>query len=211
MSIHDFDNAMARAAGRPRFLAGPESALETDTVRLSANFAAIEAEIDAPAPGFLARVLVRLGVGEGTVPLVTATPALRRSFVVSVLIAVLFALPALSLAGLPPFSGFVAKLALVDAGVASGAWVIVTVSLVGSILTLLSMTKIWLGAFWGETTAPAVPASSTRSVTIMQSAAGIAVAGTIAVAVVAGPLWNVSERIAADLLDRAPYITAVLG
>ena len=33
-------------------------------------------------------------------------------------IAVLFALPALSLAGLPPFSGFVAKLALVDAGIA---------------------------------------------------------------------------------------------
>ncbi len=126
-------------------------------------------------------------------------------------IAVLFALPALSLAGLPPFSGFVAKLALVDAGMASGAWVIVTVSLVGSILTLLSMTKIWLGAFWGEITAPAVPASSRRSVTIMQSAAGIAVAGTIAVAIVAGPLWNVSERIATDLLDRAPYITAVRG
>ena len=126
-------------------------------------------------------------------------------------IAVLFALPALSLAGLPPFSGFVAKLALVDAGMASGAWVIVTVSLVGSILTLLSMTKIWLGAFWGEITAPAVPASSRRSVTIMQSAAGIAVAGTIAVAIVAGPLWTVSERIATDLLDRAPYITAVRG
>ena len=33
-------------------------------------------------------------------------------------IAVLFALPALSLAGLPPFSGFVAKLSLVDAGIA---------------------------------------------------------------------------------------------
>jgi len=56
-----------------------------------------------------------------------------------------------------------------------------------------------------------VPASSRRSVTIMQSAAGIAVAGTIAVAIVAGPLWNVSERIATDLLDRAPYITAVRG
>jgi len=126
-------------------------------------------------------------------------------------IAVLFALPALSLAGLPPFSGFVAKLALVDAGIASGAWVIVTVSLVGSILTLLSMTKIWLGAFWGEVTAPAVPASSRRSVTIMQSSAAIAVAGTIAIAIVAGPLWDMSERIATDLLDRTPYITAVLG
>jgi multicomponent Na+:H+ antiporter subunit D len=126
-------------------------------------------------------------------------------------IAVLFALPALSLAGLPPFSGFFAKLALVDAGMASGAYVIVAVSLVGSILTLLSMTKIWLGAFWGEITASAVPASSRRSVAIMQTAAGIAVAGTIVVAVAAGPLWRMSEQSAGDLLERTPYITAVLG
>jgi len=98
MSIHEFDAAMARAAGRPRFLAGsgadgstPDAVL---TERLALNFAAIEAELDAPAPGVLARILIRLGVGEGTVPLVTATPALRRSFVVSVLVAVLFALSA---------------------------------------------------------------------------------------------------------------------
>jgi multicomponent Na+:H+ antiporter subunit D len=126
-------------------------------------------------------------------------------------IAVLFALPALSLAGLPPFSGFIAKLALVDAGIASGAYVIVAVSLVGSVLTLLSMTKIWLGAFWGEVTPSAVPASSHRSVTIMQTAAGIAVAGTIAVALAAGPLWRMSEEAAGDLLERSPYISAVLG
>ena len=126
-------------------------------------------------------------------------------------IAVLFALPALSLAGLPPFSGFVAKLALVDAGIASGAYVIVAVSLVGSILTLLSMTKIWMGAFWGDVTPPAVPASSRRSVALMQSATMIAVAGTIAVAVLAGPLWRMSEQIGGDLLARAPYMTAVLG
>ena len=126
-------------------------------------------------------------------------------------IAVLFALPALSLAGLPPFSGFIAKLALVDAGMSSGAYVIVAVSLVGSILTLLSMTKIWIGAFWGEVTPSAVPASSRRSVTIMQTAAGIAVAGTIAIAVVAGPLWRMSEQVATDLLDRTPYIVDVLG
>jgi len=126
-------------------------------------------------------------------------------------IAVLFALPALSLAGLPPFSGFIAKLALVDAGMATGAYVIVAVSLVASILTLLSMTKIWIGAFWGEVTPAAVPASSRRSVTVMESAAGLAVAGTIAVAVLAGPLWRMCEEIATDLLVRAPYVTAVLG
>ena len=112
---------------------------------------------------------------------------------------------------MPPFSGFIAKLALVDAGMATGAYVIVAVSLVASILTLLSMTKIWIGAFWGEVTPAAVPASSRRSVTVMESAAGLAVAGRIAVAVLAGPLWRMCEEIAADLLVRAPYVTAVLG
>jgi hypothetical protein len=45
----------------------------------------------------------------------------------------------------------------------------------------------------------------------MQTAAGIAVAGTIAIAVVAGPLWRMSEQVATDLLDRTPYIGDVLG
>jgi transketolase C-terminal domain/subunit len=45
----------------------------------------------------------------------------------------------------------------------------------------------------------------------MQTAAGLAVAGTIAVAIVAGPLWRMSEQIATDLLERTPYIVDVLG
>ena len=50
-------------------------------------------------------------------------------------IAVLFALPAMSIAGIPPFSGFVGKFALVDAGIRSEKWVIVAVSLTVSLLT----------------------------------------------------------------------------
>lgn len=92
MTITDFDDAMRRAAERPRLLSGADPT--TDTARQAANFAAITAELDAPAPSRLARVLLRLGVGEGNVPLVTATPALRRSWVISVLVAVLFALSA---------------------------------------------------------------------------------------------------------------------
>ncbi len=68
------------------------------------------------------------------------------------IIALLFLPAALSLAGLPPFSGFVGKLALVQAGFDAGRWVIVGVSLFASVLTLLSMTKIWSGAFWGTPT-----------------------------------------------------------
>lgn len=91
MSIQDFDAAMQRAVERPRFLAGPAP---VEPARMAANLAAIEAELDAPTPSRLARLLTRLGVSEGTVPLVTATPALRRSWIVAVAIAVLFALSA---------------------------------------------------------------------------------------------------------------------
>jgi multicomponent Na+:H+ antiporter subunit D len=127
-------------------------------------------------------------------------------------VAVMFALPALSLAGLPPFSGFVAKLSLVDAGVAQQATAIVVVSLVGSLLTLLSMTKIWLGVFWGEPDGgrPERPVRGWGHRT-MTGATAVAVAATLAVAVFAGPLWDVSERAAAGPVERAPYVTAVLG
>lgn len=94
MTISDFDTALARAAQRPRLLAGSDPVV--DEHRHRANFAAIEAELDAPAPSRLARLLRRFGVSEGTVPLVTATPALRRSWVIAVLVAVLFALSAAS-------------------------------------------------------------------------------------------------------------------
>ena len=94
MNIDDLETALGRAADRPRFLAGGAPEHDVSAARLDANFAAIEAELDAPAPSPLARLLRRLGVGEGTVPLVTATPALRRSFVVAVLLAVLFAVSA---------------------------------------------------------------------------------------------------------------------
>ncbi len=64
-------------------------------------------------------------------------------------VAVLFLLPALSLAGVPPFSGFVAKLAVVDAGVDARGYGMVALALAVSLLTLYSMTKIWANVFWG--------------------------------------------------------------
>jgi multicomponent Na+:H+ antiporter subunit D len=125
------------------------------------------------------------------------------------LMAMLFALPALSLAGIPPFSGFVAKLALIDAGFAGGSVAIVVVSLVASALTLLSMSKIWIGAFWRTPTPPSEPPSRSSARRTMTLATSTAVAGTIAIAVFAGPLWEMSEEIARDLLDGSTYIDQV--
>ena len=72
-------------------------------------------------------------------------------------LAVLFLVPALSLAGLPPLSGFVAKLALVDAAAAEVAVRDLAVSLVVSLLTLFSMMKIWT-----RCSGPRRPSRSTR-------------------------------------------------
>lgn len=129
-------------------------------------------------------------------------------------IAVLFAVPALSLAGLPPFSGFLAKFALVDAGLAASAWVAVAASLAVGLLTLYSMSKIWAGVFWGvpEATPARAPQSSGR----LGSPAGMLVAtasltiASLAVSVWAGPLYDMSERAAEDLLEPSGYVRAVL-
>jgi multicomponent Na+:H+ antiporter subunit D len=141
------------------------------------------------------------------------TSALRRVGALASsapVVALLFALPALSLAGIPPFSGFAAKLALVDAGVAEASTAIVIVSLAGSVLTLLSMTKIWIGVFWGSDTEPAIEGRDGSRWVMMQAVTGVAVAGTIAIAFLAGPLWNMSERAATELVEKDPYIEEVV-
>src|SRR5690625_2001218 len=65
------------------------------------------------------------------------------------LIALVFTAAALSLAGLPPFSGFVAKLTLVIGAVEAGQWAAAAIAIMVSLITLMSMLKIWGGVFWG--------------------------------------------------------------
>ncbi|MGB3409892.1 MAG: Na+/H+ antiporter subunit D [Microthrixaceae bacterium] len=127
------------------------------------------------------------------------------------LLGVLFILPALSLAGIPPFSGFVAKLALVDAGIDARSYAIVGVSLAVSLLTLYSMTKIWANAFWGPR--PDGPPGRTltmpRRAMMVGSTASLVIL-SLAIAVASGPLYNLSERAAHDLVDTSNYVEAVL-
>ena len=102
------------------------------------------------------------------------------------LLAVLFLLPALSLAGIPPFSGFVAKLALVDAGFGAGHGAVVGVSLAVSLLTLYSMTKIWSNAFWGAPAehAPGPTDTTTTGTTTTATTPSAGAVATVAVPVV---------------------------
>lgn len=63
-------------------------------------------------------------------------------------IAVAFMIAALSLAGIPPFSGFVAKFLLIVGAVEANEIAAVVIMLFVSLITLLSMLKIWTGMFW---------------------------------------------------------------
>lgn len=136
-------------------------------------------------------------------------------------LAVLFAVPALTLAGVPPTAGFVAKLALLQAGAAGGVAVRVVAGVVvlASLLTLYALVRVWVRVFWGEPQPP-VPDSdpadellvgtARTSVPMYAATAGL-VAASLAIAVLAGPLAGVTGRAGIDLLDREPYRVAVLG
>jgi multicomponent Na+:H+ antiporter subunit D len=130
------------------------------------------------------------------------------------IVAALFLLPALTLAGVPPLAGFIPKLALIEAGFEGRHYVIVAVSLVVSLLTLLSMMKIWIGAFWAPAAeapdgVPHVVGRAGGPVLMIGPTVALAVA-SLAIAAAAGPLYELAERTAIDLLDPAAYRHAVL-
>ncbi|MDW8098159.1 MAG: Na+/H+ antiporter subunit D [Anaerolineae bacterium] len=113
---------------------------------------------------------------------------------------ILFLLPALSLAGLPPLSGFFAKLALVRAGLETGQFVIVAVALGVSMLTLFSMMKIWNEVFWKPSLeeGQAVPAG--RASLALWLPLGLLAALTFLLGLAADPLFTLSLQAAEQLL-----------
>ncbi|WP_369132442.1 Na+/H+ antiporter subunit D [Modestobacter sp. I12A-02662] len=196
----------------------------------------------------------------------------------SPLLAVLFFVPAMNLAGIPPFSGFIGKLGLLRAGVAEGsplALVLVAGGVVTSLLTLIAVARVWTRAFWrprtqqpgrdtaraaasdagpdtpdGEVTdgngsAPVLVGQSARRAArqaawvrhtqvataseadddraeerddddevhplpgVMLATTGALVALTVALTVIAGPLYGLASRAADDLRERTPYLESV--
>jgi len=129
-------------------------------------------------------------------------------------LAALFLIPALSLAGVPPLSGFFAKLLLVRAGLEIGQYAIVATALLVSLLTLFSMTKIWQEAFWKPAPAadvPPAPPTGGRGYRLAAGAAGALAALTVSIGLGAEFLLRLSVEAAGQLLDPSAYVAAVLG
>jgi multicomponent Na+:H+ antiporter subunit D len=125
-------------------------------------------------------------------------------------VATLFLVSALSLAGIPILSGFWAKVALVRGGLQAGEFPIVTVSLLVSLLTLFSMTKIWTQLFWGDPSDNPEAANPTANVRLMLLPASALAAMTITIGLGAQVLFDLAIETADQLLDQSAYIDAVL-
>jgi multicomponent Na+:H+ antiporter subunit D len=139
----------------------------------------------------------------GTTSLKTLGGLQARSWVLSAA----FLVAALSLAGVPPLSGFFSKLIILQAGVATGRYGYVGVGLLGSLLTLFSMLKIWNGVFWGE------EKGEVRTVSVVPLLPGVLllVALTIGIGLFPSLLYQVTEIAGAQAADPWVYIEAVLG
>lgn len=124
--------------------------------------------------------------------------------------ATLFLTAGLALAGLPPLSGFFAKMTIFySAFVAADPWAyfVVIVGLVGGLFTLYSMVKIWRIGFLGEI-------DEERSGTIRKGlylGPSILVVTSILLGLFGGTVMQFTRKASTQLLNPSPYIEEVLG
>lgn len=155
---------------------------------------------------------------------------------VSPLLAFVFVIPALNLGGIPPFSGFIGKVALLQAGAQDGsvlAWTLVGGGVVTSLLTLYVVARVWTLAFWRSRedapeghlsgAAPAVLLDEPEDIQFvdrdhvgrmpagMLLPTGALIVVGLTLTVLAGPIFGYSGRAAREVLDRSQYISAVVG
>jgi multicomponent Na+:H+ antiporter subunit D len=135
-------------------------------------------------------------------------------------VACLFFIPAFSLAGIPPFSGFIAKLALVRAGLEQQQLLIVVTALGVSLLTLLSMAIIWAEVFWKPLPRPAPRPLETQmekqmflpqGMGLLLVPTAVLALATVAIGLGAEALFPLATQAAEQLLDPVEYIQAVMG
>jgi multicomponent Na+:H+ antiporter subunit D len=128
------------------------------------------------------------------------------------LLGLLFLIPALSLAGLPPLSGFWGKLVVIRSGLEAQAWLLAAVALLVGVLTLYSMIKIWNEAFWKAQPEDQRALAWTRRERLATYLPIVALGAlTMTIGLFTEPFAALSLQAAESLLDRQSYIVAVLG
>ncbi len=119
----------------------------------------------------------------------------------------MFFIAGLVLAGLPPFSGFIGKLQLLQGAFENGHYVIAIVALITSLLILISVMRIFILGFWGE--GMDLP-QNTRSIRPLYFPISFLLIFSIVLGVGAEWFLPYIQQIGVDLTDPSVYIDAVL-
>jgi multicomponent Na+:H+ antiporter subunit D len=148
----------------------------------------------------------------------------------SPLLGALYLIPALNLGGIPPFSGFLGKLGLLEAGAATQdplTYVVVGVATATSLLTLYPLVRVWNLSFWRPMSQVAAGSRLTQELhedpfrpdtvdtktlakPMVLATGGMVLLG-LAITVAAGPLYAYATDAGATLQDWDVYVTGVLG
>lgn len=122
------------------------------------------------------------------------------------LLCVAYLVPAFSVAGFPPLSGFWGKVGLLKATYDAGYPVMVAIALITSTLALISVGQLWSVAFW-RPSGTADPRPRRR----MTAAAVVLAAITLFIGLAPGPLYHYTQQAASDLVHPDVYVEKVLG
>ncbi|MEP5727806.1 MAG: monovalent cation/H+ antiporter subunit D [Sulfitobacter sp.] len=132
----------------------------------------------------------------------------------AVLTSALFFVAAIAMTGLPPLSGFLGKLLILDAGfegpMASWIWSVVLIS---SLISVVGFARAGSVVFWkaksiapDDTETPSEPAPTALAYTAVSGLVALLIAHTV----FAGPVYRYVESTSAQLFAPEPYISTVL-
>lgn len=154
---------------------------------------------------FLLVDLLRRARGDAGDRLEPSAPAARAA-----LLGTMFFVAAVASAGLPPLSGFVGKLLILESAASAPAapWVL-GVILAAGLLTVIALARAGTRIFWksvgqSETHTPAIPLSAAMP-------AGALLAGGVLVSVLAGPLRDYTGATADQLASPQATIERVMS
>lgn len=131
-------------------------------------------------------------------------------------ISLLIALVLFSLVGIPPLSGFWPKLYLFKEAFSQGNYFFVFALIVGSLVTLIVIAKMWAEVFWKdvpddvETDNKFEPKPLFQKILLILPI-GLLTAATLYIGLNAEAIVQVADRIADELMDTTPYVETVLG
>lgn len=124
----------------------------------------------------------------------------------------LFLAAGVALAGLPPLSGFIGKLLILDAALSSPlSMTIWATVLVTSLLAVIALARAGSTVFWKHDASPPPPRERDAPRLVEAAPALFLLAVLAALTVGAGAATRYTQATAAQVLDREGYIGAVLG